>query len=211
VALNFTDLAGSATAAQLGANSVITQTLSNDSVNMTKIASSAVTHAKLSATLGTVRTINIFDAAVTEAKLSNDSVGEAKLQAGAITNSSWLAVLPMISLLLMPCALATFRMPPLQPPSSRGLYPSKLSLSAGEVPADRIGTIPGSQLAANSVTATQILDGTIGTTEIADASETLAKLSADFALPTRKIGDAQVSPAKLAARDTRFYNYPQFI
>ena len=76
---------------------------------------------------------------------------------------------------------------------------SKLSLSAADIPADRIGAIPGSQITANVITGTQILDATITATELAALTVTDAKLAVN-AVTTSKIGDAQVTAAKLAMR-----------
>ena len=53
---------------------------------------------------------------------------------------------------------------------------SKLSLSAGEVPAVRIGAIPGSQITANTITGTQILDDMITASELANSAVTADKL-----------------------------------
>jgi hypothetical protein len=220
VALNFTDLAGSATAAQHGAASVLTAALADSAVTEGKLADSSVSANKLGALSVTtakladlnVTTGKLADSAVDASKLAVNAVTESKIADGAVTNlkiaAGTIAFDRLASDAVRDSNIANLT---ISAGKLAGSIPfSKLTLAAGEVPADRIGAIPGSQITANTLTGTQLLDGTVTTTELADLAVTDAKLAAN-AVVTSKIADAQVTAAKLAVRTERVQftpNYP---
>ena len=174
-----------------------------------KLANLAVTTAKL-ADLN-VTTGKIAASAVDASKLAVDAVTESKIAAGAVTNlkiaAGTIAFDRLASDAVRDSNIANLT---ISAGKLAGSIPySKLSLSAGEVPADRIGAIPGSQITANTITGTQLLDGTVTATELADSAVTTAKLDAG-AVVTSKIGDAQVTPQKLSQRAKRERFYPTY-
>ena len=219
VALNFTDLAGSATAAQHGAASVLTAAIADLNVTEGKLADSSVTVAKLGALAVTtakladlnVTTDKIAASAVDSSKMAANSVLEAAIAASAVTNlkiaAGTIAYDRLASDAVRDSNIAATS---ISAGKLAGAIPySKLTLNAGEVPADRIGTIPGTQITTNTLTGTQILDGSIATSELADLAVTDAKLAAGSVVAS-KIAAEQVTSVKLAKRTMKTTCYPNF-
>ena len=186
--------------ASLGANTVVTASITDANVTTAKIANGAVTATQ------------IADATITGAKLVNDTVTATQIAANAITASE-LADNAVDTAAIAANAVTTAKI------TDANVTYAKLSLSDGDIPGAKIasGGITATQIAANAVTASELADDAVDTAAIAANAVTAAKIAAntitaneiaanavgaselaDNAVDTAAIADGAVTSAKLS-------------
>ena len=156
--------------ASLGANTVVTASITDANVTTAKIANSAITATQ------------IADATITGAKLVNDTVTATQIAANAITASE------LGDNAVDEAAIASNAVTVSKIANTTVTY-AKLNLSDGDIPAAKIAT--------NSLTATQIAANAIGSSELADDAVDTAAI-ANLAVTAAKIAGNTITAAQIA-------------
>ncbi len=152
------------------ANSISTTDLVDGSVTTPKLADGAVTTPKLAD--DAVTSVKIADNAVTNTKIANNSVTTVKLVDGSVTTAK-LADGAVTSTKILDGTIVNADVSP-----TAAIAYSKLDL-------------------ANSISTTDLVDGSVTTPKLADGAVTTPKL-ADGSVTTPKLGDGAVTTPKLA-------------
>ena len=186
--------------ASLGANTVVTASITDANVTTAKIANAAITATQ------------IADATITGAKLVNDTITATQIAANAVTASE------LADNAVDEAAIASNAVTVNKIANTTVTY-AKLNLSDGDIAGAKIasGGITSTQLATNSVTASEIADDAVDTAAIVDRAVTAVKIAtntitaneiaanavgaselADNAVDTAAIADGAVTAAKLS-------------
>ena len=169
---------GSALAA-LGANTVVTASITDANVTADKIAN------------GTITATQIANATITGAKLVNGTVTATQIAANAITASE-LADDAVDTSAILDSAVTNQKI------ANGTIAYAKLNLSNGDIAGAKIAnnSLTAGQIAANAIGASELADDAVDTNAIANVAVTGSKIATN-AITNIKITDATITGAKL--------------
>lgn len=155
---------GTISSDELADDSVGSSELADDAVDTAAIKDLAVTNAKLA---GSIEGTKLSNSTITSTQLADDSVGSSELADDSVDTAA-----------VIDDAITDIKI-------ASGINGSKLT--DGTVTDDKISGLNGSKLTADSVTATQLAEGSVGSSELADGS-----------VDTAAVIDAAITDVKLA-------------
>ena len=169
---------GSALAA-LGANTVVTASITDLNVTASKIANATITATQ------------IANATITGAKLVNDTITATQIAANAI-GASELADDAVDTAAILDAAVTNDKI------ANATIAYAKLNLSDGDIPGAKLtnDSVTATQIAANAVGASELADDAVDTNAIANLAVTSGKLATN-SVTASKITDGVITGAKL--------------
>ena len=165
----------------LGANAVVTASITDLNVTAAKIANNTITATQIAA--DAIGSSELADNAVDTGALAVNSVTTAKITDLNITTDK-----------LASNAVTTVKI------TDSSVTYAKLNLSDGDIPGAKLtsASVTATQIATNAVTATELADNAVDTTAIASGAVTSAKIASNT-IVAGNIGAGAITSSELAA------------